>query len=525
MDLFPEIDTQEILKGLVNAGMLDEEASHRANAASLETNTGIEKTLLELGLLQEEPLFRFLAEKLDVEFIEEPTADTGIVDLLSREFLERVEIVPFKGAEDGLVLATCDPRANETLRSIGFHLKTDIKPAIAVPSAIKSALADQDTLIPDRQSDLAAGLDVKRLRALANDGPVIKLVNDLITRAVGQRASDIHIEAMETGARARFRIDGVLNIDRTIADKDRAAIASRLKVMANLNISEKRRPQDGRAQITVRGQRIDIRLSTLPTQFGESIVLRILDRQRVELEWSALGFRRQRISDIEEIINAPHGLFLVSGPTGSGKTTTLYTALSKINSEERKIVTVEDPIEFSLPGISQVQADPQVDMTFAHALRAILRQDPDVVMVGEIRDEETAEIAVRAALVGRLVLSTIHTNDAISAIARLTDLGVPPYLIGSTLRGVLAQRLIRKNCEKCKGCGCTECKDTGRKGRVVVSELLKMNNELEAAISAGATQRELQSTVEISGFVSIADDGRYLTDQNVVSPCEVNLAI
>lgn len=342
-------------------------------------------------------------------------------------------------------------------------------------------------------------------------------MNDIIAKAVGDGASDVHIEAGESGARVRYRVDGILRVERPIEEANKASVVSRLKVMANLNISERRRPQDGRAQLSVRGRTVDIRLSTLPTQFGESIVLRLLDRDRLQLDWGALGFPKERARDIEQIVGAPNGIFLVAGPTGSGKTTTLYTALSQINSVDRKIVSVEDPIEFSLDGVNQVQVDPQIDMTFARALRSILRQDPDVIMVGEIRDQETAEIAIRAALVGRMVLTTIHTNDSISAITRLIDLGVPAYLLAATLRGVLSQRLVRKLCKECGGNGCDNCSGSGRKGRIVVSELLKVTAPLAQAISDGENVMNLMEKARNEGFVQLAESGHLLVESGEVS--------
>lgn len=276
--------------------------------------------------------------------------------------------------------------------------------------------------------------------------------------------------------------------------------------MAGLNISEKRRPQDGRITTSVRGRNIDVRVSTLPTQFGESVVLRLLDQQSVQLDWGQLGFEEKRVNQLRQIIQQPNGMFLVAGPTGSGKTTTLYTALQEINQHERKIVTVEDPVEYSIPGVNQTQVDAGIGMTFANALKAILRQDPDVVLVGEIRDQETAEIAVRAALIGRLVLSTVHTNDSVSAITRLVDLGIPGFLLASTLRGVLSQRLVRRICAECAGKGGTCCDRTGLKGRQVVSELLSVDSALAQAIANGAPQSALLDLAKEKGFEVMKSD-------------------
>jgi general secretion pathway protein E len=516
---FGTLVSSRFLDLLVERGHLLPPAARRALDASEKSGTGVEKTLLELGLVPEDLLFQVLAEHLDLPFVGADELDIGLARglALPTDFLHRVEIMPVLQDEHGICVATCDPQGGDAILSIGFRLNTPIRAALASPSAIKLALAALSAAPDDASGPGTSDADIERLRALANDGPVIKLVNDLIGKAVGAGASDIHIEAEESGARVRFRIDGVLHADQMIAEVSRATVVSRLKVMANLNISEKRRPQDGRVDLSVRGKAIDIRLSTLPTQFGESVVLRILDRSWMQLDWKALGFPAARSAEIERIVAAPNGIFLVAGPTGSGKTTTLYTALSMLNSEARKIVTVEDPIEYSLRGVNQVQVDPAIEMTFARALRSILRQDPDVIMVGEIRDQETAEIAVRAALVGRMVLSTIHTNDSIAAIDRLIDLGVPRYLLGATLRGVLSQRLVRRLCVDCGGGGCVSCGNSGRRGRVVVSEILKMTPEVVAAIAGRPGAQSLPEAAIACGFSALDQDGHRLVSQGVVS--------
>ncbi|WP_185960993.1 GspE/PulE family protein [Aliiroseovarius halocynthiae] len=491
---------------LQSAGDLDDFSARRALEACEEAGTTIERTLLEIGLASEDTVFRALADYLSLPFTEAADLDPAFAQTLDLpiDFLERVAVLPVKYQDDHIVIATADPRATDVFQSISYHLKSDIAPVIASPSTIKGALA-QIATVDDNDIGASSG-DIDRLRALANEGPVIKLVNDILAEAVSDGASDVHIEAQEAGARVRYRVDGVLDTRSTLRDDLRAAVVSRLKVMANLNISEKRRPQDGRADISVRGRMIDIRMSTLPTMYGESIVMRLLDRANVALDWQALGYSTERTRQIVELINAPNGIFLVAGPTGSGKTTTLYTALQEINTSDRKIVTVEDPVEYALQGVNQVQVNPEIDLSFASALRAILRQDPNVVMVGEIRDEETAEIAVRAALVGRLVLSTVHTNSSISAIDRLRDLGVPPYLIAATVRGVLSQRLVRKTCTICAGAGCDTCSGSGAKGRTAISELLSITPRLTQMISDDCSDIELSQAAAEEGFVDMMSD-------------------
>lgn len=516
-----ELNSAEFLEILVSRGLLSAEEARRAGSASQETGTSIEKTLLEFGLIPENDLFCALADHLRLPFASLEAVDPELFRTLplQSEFLRRVEVIAVEKTENGIALATSDPASIEALNDIAFHLNTPVTAMITAPSTVKVVLASQaeENKGKGNAITVVSVTDIERLKSLANDGPIIKLVNDMIAKAVGDGASDIHIEAGENGARVRYRVDGILRVEQKIEENDRASVVSRLKVMANLNISERRRPQDGRAQLSVRGRAVDIRVSTLPTQFGESIVLRLLDRERLQLDWGALGFPKERAHDIDQIVGAPNGVFLVAGPTGSGKTTTLYTALSQINSEERKIISVEDPIEFSLNGVNQVQVEPQIDMSFARALRSILRQDPDVIMVGEIRDQETAEIAVRAALVGRMVLTTIHTNDSISAITRLIDLGVPAYLLAATLRGVLSQRLVRKICKDCGGSGCDVCNGSGRKGRIVVSELLKITEPLAQAISCGENVMSIKQMACGEGFVQLTENGQLLVENGDVS--------
>ncbi|WP_037317575.1 GspE/PulE family protein [Ruegeria halocynthiae] len=516
------LDTSEFLEWLQDNEKISQTALQRAENASQKTDTPIEKTLLEFGLVDEDDLYQELAKFLDLRFVTEPDFETGLLENLSipRDFLKRAEVLPVLEDDSAILVATSNPRALETIESVGFHLKLPVQMVITTPTIIKTLLAQSDPA-SDNKDDVS-DFDIERLNALANDGPTIKLVNDIISDAVRMGASDVHIEAGETSAAIRFRVDGRLHSARTVPEGQRASVISRLKVMADLNISEKRRPQDGRAQISVRGSVIDIRMSTLPTQFGESIVLRLLDRSNVSLNWAALGYDQTRIERIERIANMPNGVFLVAGPTGSGKTTTLYTALSGLNSSDRKIVTVEDPIEYTLPGVNQVQVEPAVDMTFARALRAILRQDPDVIMVGEIRDHETAEIAVRAALVGRLVLSTIHTNDSLSAVTRLIDLGIPPYLLSATLRGVLSQRLVRTICATCQGEGCEACANSGAKGRTVVSELLEIDSAVSSAISDGGTKSALVHAARMQRFSTMQEQANELASSGRIDAFELN---
>lgn len=514
------LDDAALMASLKLKDVLAEVDAERCLAASRETQLPIERSLLEFGLVEEELLFREIAVQIDVPFSTSivPEADLGTRLNLSFDFLKSAELVPLKSEDGVLEVACASPRAQDALAALAFRHKMDVRMTLVPPSTLAAAI---ETLDWPQSNDSIAGaseMDVEKLNALANGGPVIRLVNDIIGRAVGDGASDIHFEEGETEFAIRFRIDGVLRHSGTIPYASRAAAVSRLKIMGGLNISERRRPQDGRAQVSVRGRAIDLRISTLPSQFGESIVLRILDRSRVQLDWAQLGYDESMVRQLQSILQQPNGLFLVAGPTGSGKTTTLYTALMDIHDGSRKIVSVEDPIEYALKGVVQVPVDSTIEMTFARALRAILRQDPDVVMVGEIRDAETAEIAVRAALVGRMVLSTIHTNDAPSAVSRLIDLGVPPYLLGATLRGVLSQRLVATKCKTCRGAGCDVCSRTGRAGRTVLAELLEMSPDLVTAISEGQPLAALRHCADANGFVSMAQRATEPAFSEAVAP-------
>jgi len=357
-------------------------------------------------------------------------------------------------------------------------------------------------------------------------------VHDLVTRAVEAQASDIHVEPREDSVRVRYRIDGVLTTVETLPLALRAAVTSRIKIMAHLNIAERRLPQDGRVKATVRGKPIDLRISTMPTMLGESVVLRILDRSSVQLDFAPLGFHGPALDRLVELLTQPNGIVLVTGPTGSGKTTTLYTALNLLNRAESKLFTVEDPIEYQLAGINQIQVQPRIGLTFAHALRSILRQDPDIIMVGEIRDLETAQMAIQASLTGHLVLSTLHTNSAAASITRLVDMGVDDYLLASTLTGVLAQRLVRRLCARCSApadtlppllgrlggrgrdlrglrrkVGCPACRNTGYQGRTTISELLPMTDALRRKVLERSSESALEAAAVEGGMVAMLDDG------------------
>jgi general secretion pathway protein E len=353
-----------------------------------------------------------------------------------------------------------------------------------------------------------------------------------LQEAIQINASDIHFEPGIDGLRVRYRVDGVLRIGTTKPLKNAAAISSRLKIMARLDIAERRMPQDGRIQLKISGKELDIRISTIPTMFGENIVIRILDKSNVVLDFDHLGFDEETLQQFKTVLSTPDGIFLVTGPTGCGKTTTLYTALNQINSIERKLVTVEDPVEYQLEGVNQIAVQPKIGLTFDKVLRSILRQDPDVIMVGEMRDTETARIAVQAALTGHLVLSTLHTNDAVTGITRLLDMGVEDYLVASTLNGVLAQRLLRRLCNHCKTkisetsneyapSGCDECGHTGYKGRIAITEFLIINDEFRDLIVSRASRSALKQEAKKAGMRTLYESGLNLVEKGITSRVEV----
>ena len=383
------------------------------------------------------------------------------------------------------------------------------------------------TVVSEVQSDADLTRMMQELPAVedlletSDDAPIIRMLNALLTQAARDGASDIHIEPYERHSAVRFRVDGAL---REVVQPNRAlhaALISRLKIMAELDISEKRLPQDGRISLRIGTRAVDVRVSTLPSAHGERAVLRLLDKSESKLSLPSVGMQGEVLQQFEKLISQPHGIVLVTGPTGSGKTTTLYAALGKLDAAQTNIMTVEDPIEYELSGVGQTQVNAKIDLTFAKALRAILRQDPDVIMIGEIRDFETAQIAIQASLTGHLVLAMLHTNDAASAVNRLIDMGVEPFLLSSSLLGVLAQRLVRKLCTHCDGAGCTTCNQTGYQGRTGVFELLTSNEEIRAQIHNRASEADIRTKALAAGMTLMRDDGERLISQGITSREEV----
>lgn len=419
---------------------------------------------------------------------------------------------------------------SEVMRKYGVH-HVVLQASAALQQRISAAYSQGESSAASVVSEVESDADLSRmmqelpavedLLETADDAPIIRMLNALLTQAARDGASDIHIEPYERHSSVRFRVDGTL---REVVQPNRAlhaALISRLKIMAQLDISEKRLPQDGRISLRIGTRAMDVRVSTLPSAHGERAVLRLLDKSQNKIELESVGLQGEVLQRLVDLIGQPHGIILVTGPTGSGKTTTLYAALSRLDAGSANIMTVEDPIEYELPGVGQTQVNPKIDLTFAKALRAILRQDPDVIMIGEIRDYETAQIAIQASLTGHLVLATLHTNDAASAITRLTDMGVEPFLLSSSLLGVLAQRLVRKLCLQCSGKGCSACGHTGYQGRTGIFELLVTDDAQRALIHARASEADLRSAAIGAGMVLMRDDGARLVRSGITSQQEL----
>jgi general secretion pathway protein E len=514
----PGAVTRGFVDFLIERGTLA--AAQRERVLTLRGERGESEALIvtRLGLAPERAVASLLAEHLGLPLVDpgDYPASPVLPDLIAPSFLARSRVVPLRHGPDGLVLAMADPTDEHVIEAIRLVFDGQLRPCVAIPSEVEAAVArlyGAGSLAPAAPQAEASAADLRRLADSASEEPVIRYVNGLIHRAATARASDIHIEAEEERVRQRLRIDGVLREIEPPPPRLHANVISRLKIMAGVNIAERRLPQDGRFRAIVEGREIDIRVSMVPTLHGESAVLRLLDRVRAPLELPELGFSPTLDSALVRLLDLPNGILLVTGPTGSGKTSTLYAALQRLNSAERKILTVEDPVEYQLPGINQISVKPAIGLTFATLLRSLLRQDPDIILVGEIRDVETARIAVQASLTGHLVLSTVHTNDAPSTVARLLDMGLEPYLLTSVLRGVLGQRLVRRLCPVCRAeyapvpeiaallaesgagprpdrlwrpVGCATCGGTGYLGRTVVAELLVPDDAIHRLTLAGA---------------------------------------
>jgi general secretion pathway protein E len=531
---------------LIEGRVISEETLAEALIHATERRQRLGEALVALGAATSDEILRALAAQHGLPFRsrEELPLTPPIVKLLSPKYLRQYVACPI--AVDGatVIVATAEPTnpmlGDDLRKTLGSTVQFCVAPAEAILETIERAygantalqkiVEGMGTARTDGEGDQSE--DVNHLRDLAFEAPVVRLVNLLIDGALAAEASDIHIEPFEDSLRVRYRIDGLLYDQEAPPRRLQAAVTSRIKIMAELNIAERRLPQDGRIRVTTQGRRVDIRVSTVPTIHGESIVMRLLDRSSVFLPFDRLGFSARTAEAFEGLIRRPHGILLVTGPTGSGKTTTLYAALDKINAPDRKIITVEDPVEYQLKGVNQIPVRPKIGLSFASGLRHIVRQDPDVIMVGEIRDLETAEIAIQAALTGHLVFSTLHTNDAPGAVTRLQDMGCEPYLVSSVLNGVLAQRLVRRICLACRapdhpepadllaigvtdasdvqlfrGKGCDECRGTGYRGRIGIYELFRLTEEGRSLIVRKVPAGELRRHAVEQGMVMLRADG------------------
>ena len=521
---------------LIERGLIGAEDLERALELQKERRgEKLGRILIDMGYVAQRDLLAVLSEQLGLPVAQLGAAYSGPpaapeLEGLSARFLRQSLILPLSVDEGCVTLAMADPLDFEAINAVQSFSRLEVKPQLAGEQELLDAI---DRYYGDGAPQAAtAGFgtgdeeDLEHLRDMASEAPVIRLVNAMIAQAIDKRASDIHIEPFDKEFRIRFRVDGVLFAQEQPPRELKAAIISRLKLMAKLNIAERRLPQDGRIKIRILGREVDLRVSTLPTLFGESVVMRLLDRSAGDFyDLQRLGFDAYMLSRMEHYTTLPHGIFLVTGPTGSGKSTTLYSALKRINLPDKKIITIEDPVEYQMDGINQIHVNPQIGLTFAAGLRHIVRQDPDVIMVGEIRDRETADVAIRSALTGHFVFSTLHTNDAPSAVTRLLDMGVENYLITSSVVAILAQRLVRLICVDCResagktmtpfgdevetfrGAGCESCGGSGYKGRAGIFELMEMNDELRRMVMANADAGRITETARKHGMRSLREDG------------------
>ncbi len=539
LQIRPEGGLAQLGERLVASGKLSARDLDRAVSALQETGGVLSAVLINLGLVSEVDVAQAQASLLGIPYV--PANDllaTAIeVNGLQPDFLRAHLVFPLRADGASLTVAMASPDDAFILKALELATGLTVHPCVAVAADIETALAandDADLSDETTDSDSDAGDFVEHLKDLASEAPVIRLVNQIIGKVIDLRASDIHLEPFDDGLHVRYRVDGVIATAEVVSPQLSAAVNSRVKLMAHLDIAERRLPQDGRIKTRVKGRELDLRVSTIPTVHGESVVMRVLDRTSVRYSLEAMGFSPSNEAQFNQLLARPHGILLITGPTGSGKTTTLYTALSKLDADAHKIITVEEPVEYQLEGINQIQVHQQIGLTFATALRSILRQDPDIIMIGEMRDGETAQIAVQSALTGHLVLSTLHTNTAAGAIVRLQDMGIERYLITSSVNAVLSQRLVRKLCSHCKqayepesslrarsglqrmgltpthlfkATGCEHCRQTGYSGRSGIHELLVLDDNLRRAILDGLDASSLHTKATAAGMLTLYEDG------------------
>jgi type IV pilus assembly protein PilB len=541
---------------LLEDGLVTQQQLFDAYDEHQKAGRALGRVLVDRGVLTESQLVAALAQQIGMRFVDlsEFPVDGAAITSVPQPVCRRYNALPI-GYEDGkLLVAMSDPANVFALDDIRSITGVDVKPVVATKSDVSAAInryhrADSDlddlTMVLDNEEDEA----LEGLKEVVEDAPIVKFVNLLITQAINDRASDIHLEPTERELRVRFRIDGVLHEIMRSPKNIQSGVISRLKIMADINIAERRIPQDGRLSVNVLGKKIDLRVATLPTVWGEKVVMRILDNSTAMMNLSDLGFSSDNYNRYADSFTKPYGMILVTGPTGSGKSTTLYATLNIVSRPEINVITVEDPVEYRIAGINQVQTNPKAGLTFATALRSILRTDPDVVLIGEVRDHETAQIAIEAALTGHLVLTSLHTNDAPSAMTRLVEMGIEPFLVGSALDAVLAQRLARRLCEKCKeaytpepdvlvsarfpwqdgeplptlhrAVGCTACSKTGYRGRLALHEVMTVSEDVERLTVARASATDIAAVATGEGMVSLRMDGMHKVLDGVTSLEEI----
>jgi len=537
---------------LVREGLIDNEQLARALNEQKGSNDKLGGILVKLNFVTEEKLIAFLSRQYGIQSttLSQLDIDPEVLKLVPEQISRKYEVLPIKRQGNQLTLAMADPTNVFALDDVGFMTNLQVVPVVASQAAIRAAIdrsydskggeiadivsemegAAADVELVEGDEEVSAKVDVFELKESADEAPVVRLINMILVDAIRRGASDIHLEPYEKVFRVRFRVDGVLHEIMTPPKRLEAALTSRVKIMASLDIAERRLPQDGRIKLRFNQREIDFRVSTLPTIFGEKTVMRILDKDSLQLDLTMLGFDPWSLDQFTKAIHSPYGMILITGPTGSGKTTTLYSAIHTINSPDVNIMTAEDPVEYNLKGVNQVQVNEEIGRTFAGALRAFLRQDPDIILVGETRDLETAQIGIRAALTGHLVLTTLHTNDCPSTVARLLDMGIPPFLVSSSLMLILAQRLGRRVCKDCKqpyeadeetlvpyghvsqglgkvnffkGKGCATCNFTGMKGRVAIYEVMPITQELRDLMIRNAPTNEIREVAQVQGMKTL----------------------
>lgn len=555
---------------LFKAGLVKKEALLKAIKTAKANHKKLGEVLIESGLIKQDILTKAIAKQFGLEYVnlDKVTVPEDVTDFVPEEIIKKHNILPLSKNNGQLKLAISDPLNLDTMDAVRFRLNIEPVFCIANPDKIQSYIKDIFDKIEDAETDeikhsidataaelAEAGheLQAAALKAQAaggdDDGPIVRLVNLIIDNAYYMRASDIHVEPMEDRVRIRYRVDGVCLEKDNIPKNMQASMITRLKILSGMDIAERRLPQDGRIKREIGGQDIDFRVSALPGWHGESVVMRILRPDAVNIGINSLGFEQDDYERFQRIIKRPNGIFLVTGPTGSGKTTTLYAALQELNNPDKKIITAEDPVEYNFAGMNQCQVRDDIGLTFDNILRAMLRQAPNIILIGEIRDGVVADIAIQAALTGHLVFSTLHTNDALSAITRLTDMGVKPFLVASSIQAIMAQRLVRVICKNCKeinkepdpyflellkikpedikarpiykGTGCSQCQNTGYKGRIAVFELVELNNELRELAFSKAPTTELRKAAIASGMRMLMDDGKIKIFKGVTTPEEV----